>query len=426
MTAVVATTISGGGSTRKALTFVYVGYAFRYLYLLILVPFYGRVLGAAEYGRVLAAMSLFQFVWMLSEFGFPSVGVRDIAMRRTAQRAAEVYGRHTSGRLPATTIVGVAVGTIGTMASPLLRERPIYGVLATLNGITAAFNLGWYFQGTLRFRTSVLLEILGFAINLTLILSLVHGRGDGWLVLASLLVSSVIATGVAHTIALRSIDRAGLRWGGGLGLIRESTALFAARGLALMTSSSATFLISTFAGAREVGWYGAAERLATIGLSLMQPANQVLIGTVAGLLASKETEAAGFALIRRGLAVLMGLGGIMLVGTLAVAGIAVPLILGPEFGPSVRLLRILCLMFPLAAFAQVIEGYVLVPLRYDRIVSATSFVGALVTVVLTVGLGREFAGEGVACARALGYAAMCGALLYVLRRERLAARIVAG
>ena len=89
------------------------------------------------------------------------------------------------------------------------------------------------------------------------------------------------------------------------------------------------------------------------------------------------------------------------------------------------MLRILSVMFPFAAFAQVINGYVLVPLRYDRFVSGVSLVGALVTVAFTLILGRRFAGEGVAWARALGYLAMCLMLGYILRRERLVRRIAA-
>jgi PST family polysaccharide transporter len=384
----------------------------------VLVPLYGRVLGVAEYGRVLAAMSLYQMVWMLAEYGFPAVGMRDVAMVRTSQGVAEVYGRHTSGRL-ITSAVGLAAGAIGTLASPLLRERPIFGILATLAGMTAAQNLGWFFTGTLRFRTSVLVEVFGFTLNLALVLLLVHGKQDGWLVLASVLASSLVATAVAHGIVLRSVDRSSVRWSGGLTLLRESTSLFAARGLTTLASSSSTFLVSLLASANQVGWYGAAERLATAGLGLMQPANQVMSGTVAALLAVKETEAQALALIRRGLIVLTMLGVLMFLGTLALAGVAVPLIVGPDFGPSVPMLRILGVMFPFAAFAQALIGYVLVPLRRDRSVTVVSLVGAVSTVTLTVGLGWWFAGEGVAWARPLGFVPMCLALVYVLRREGL-------
>jgi PST family polysaccharide transporter len=413
----------GDVSTGKSLAFVYVGYAFRYLYLLVLVPFYGRVLGAAEYGRVLAAMSLYQIVWLLSEYGYPSLGIRDVALERSPGNSARVYAVHLSGRL-LTTAVGVAVGSAGTFASPLLRERPIFGVLATLAGIVSAYNLGWFFQGMLRFRTSVLVEILGFSLNLLAVLALVRGRSDGWLVLASLFGSTLAATAVAHGIALRSMDRTSLRWDGGVELLRQSTALFLARALAVVTSSSSTLLLSLFASATQVGWFGAADRLATAGLSLMLPANQVMTGTIAGLIGSERTVDAAFALIRRGLVALTALGGAMLLGALALARWAVPLILGPDFGPSARMLQILAVGFPFAAFAQVVNGYVLVPLRFDRAVSAVSFVGALVTVVLTVTLGRTFQGDGVAWARALGYMSMCAMLVHVVWRERLGAALL--
>lgn len=66
-------------SIRYALAFVYGGYFFRYLYLLILIPFFGRILGPAECGKVLAAMSLVNVVWLAVEYGFPMVGARDVA-----------------------------------------------------------------------------------------------------------------------------------------------------------------------------------------------------------------------------------------------------------------------------------------------------------------------------------------------------------
>ena len=137
-------------STRRALAFVYAGYAFRYAYLLVLIPFYGRVLGAEEYGRLLAAMSLYQVVWMLGEYGFPVVGARDAAASRDRAHLCALFGRHVMGRLWMA-LPGLAIGLGGTLLSPLLRENPLLGALATANGLLAAFNLGWFFQGTLRF-----------------------------------------------------------------------------------------------------------------------------------------------------------------------------------------------------------------------------------------------------------------------------------
>src|SRR5690349_7349758 len=223
-------------STRRSLSFVYFAYAFRFLQLAILVPFYARVLGTAEYGRVLAAMSLFQIVWMVGEYGFATTGIRDTAACRSRRDLSELYGAQISARA-LLLVPACAVGVIGTMASPLLREAPHFGLLATASGLLSAFNLGWYFQGQLRFRTSVLLEVLGFAINLALVLSLVRGRDDGWLVLAALSVSAAVCTSAAHYIAWRGLGEERLRPGlaSGVRVIRQSTPLFAGQALVLLT-----------------------------------------------------------------------------------------------------------------------------------------------------------------------------------------------
>ena len=409
-------------STRRSLAFVYVGYAFRYLQLLILVPFYGRVLGAAEYGRVLAAMSLFQVVWMLTEYSLPTVGARDIARATDGKQLAELYGRHVMGRL-AMCAPGIALGLAGTMLSPVLRERPLFGVLATLNGIVMAFSLGWYFQGALRFRTSVLLEVLSFALSLPPILLLVRNRDDGAIVLGSLLAASVIATSIGHGLALASLDRTAIRWRGGITLLRDSMALFVHKGLSVMMSGSSTYLISVFASAAHVGWYGAAERMVNAALGLLLPAHQVLMRTVSFRISARESEDAAFALMRKALLALTAFGALMMVGSLLLAERLVPLILGPEFGPSVPLLKVLGLMLPFAAFCQVIMGYVLIPLCFDSVVAKVSLFCAVATVLSILALGHVYGSVGVAWARSLGYVLMTVVLIAVLRRKQLVGRV---
>ncbi|HSW25459.1 MAG TPA: oligosaccharide flippase family protein [Burkholderiaceae bacterium] len=412
-------------STRRALAFVYAGYALRYAYLLVLIPYYGRVLGAEEYGRLLAAMSLYTMVWMLAEYGFPVVGARDAAACRDRTALADLFGRHVMGRLWMA-LPGLAVGVGGTLLSPLLHANPVLGALATANGLLAAFNLGWFFQGTLRFRTSVMLEAAGFAINLPLILLLVHGPGDSPVALAILLGSNLVCTLAAYAIAMHGIDRRQIRWHGGRQLVRDASALFAHKGFTMMMASSSTYLLSLFSSAAQVGWYGAAERLATVGLSLMQPANHVLVGTVARQISAKESEVDALRLMRGAAIAMTAFGVVLLLGTLGLASTAVPLILGPDFGPSVPMLCTLGLLFPFAALSQVIVSYVLIPLRHDALVSRVSVVAGVLTLLLIIVLAHLHDGTGVAWARVIGQVALGLVLVALLQRMQLIAKIWRG
>ncbi len=133
-------------STKRSLSYVYGGYFFRYVYLLILIPYYGRVLGAAEYGKVLVAMSLFGSIWLVVNYGFSLVGGRDIASTTSLSVIGGEFGRHIIARL-LMSVVGIIMGVVGTALSHILWSEPMYGLLATVLGLMSAFNLGWYFQG---------------------------------------------------------------------------------------------------------------------------------------------------------------------------------------------------------------------------------------------------------------------------------------
>ena len=140
------------------IAFVYGGYLMRYVYLIIVVPFYGRILGVTEYGRVLAAMSLMNVIWMLASYGFTFVGMREVSKAQSAGECNSIYSLHTSARL-CLGLLGGCIGLVATMCSPVLSARPLIGVLATLLGVVSALNLGWLFQGRQRFRTPIMIEV---------------------------------------------------------------------------------------------------------------------------------------------------------------------------------------------------------------------------------------------------------------------------
>jgi len=409
-------------STRKALLVVYIGHFTRYLYLLILIPFYARVLGTAEYGKVLAAMSLFTVVWMVVEYGFPSIGMRNVASTTDKVTIAALFWAQIKARL-LTAAIGIAVGAIGTACSPLLKAEPAYGVIATAIGVVSAFNLAWYFQATHRFRTSTLLDIAFFAINLVLILSLVHDAGDGLTVLLSLLVTSVIVTLIAYVIV---VPRIGTQTGRfpSADLIRESSPLFLANRMPLLMTSASTYLLTLFVSADQVGFFAAAERLAALVLGLMAPAGQVLVATVAVRLSSREGETQAYTLMRKSFVFMAYFGVAACLGALMLSPYLIPVIFGRGFDSSIRIMQILGLMFPFAAFSQVVRSYVLFPLHQDKLLAMSMMAGAMFSVLAILLLAAAFGALGVAVARVLGEIVTATILLVILVRQKLFGRIL--
>jgi O-antigen/teichoic acid export membrane protein len=381
--------------SRADFFFVYIAYALRYLYLLLLIPFFGRVLGVEGYGVVLAAMSLMTIAWRVVEWGFSPVGMRDIATASPRQYAG-LFGAQASGRL---LLSGLAVvgGGVAIAASPVLSAHPLTGIAAVALGIVSAFNLGWYFIGSHRPRSAVKLEVLGFAVSLVLIFALVRGQGDAHVVMLSLLCSAIIALAVAHWWVRGEIRPLALTIKSGAGLIRSSSTIFLFTGSSALLVASSTYLLGLLAGPAEVGAFGGAERLVAVGLSVMAPAGQIFLPRVTALFVNDERAA--YALVRKAMLLLLGIGLAGLLCSVLLGGWIVPLIFGPGFEGSVPILQCMALLFPINAITLILSSYVLIPLHQERLLAKVVLTSALISLLCAVPLGLEYGGIGMAIAR---------------------------
>jgi len=405
--------------SRADFVFVYLAYALRYLYLLLLIPFYGRMLGVEGYGLVLAAMSLMNMVWLFVNWGFSTTGTRSIATTLPA-RYAELFGEHFMARATLA-VIAVLGGTIAIALSPVLSADPLTAGLALALGIVSAFNLGWYFTGSGRPRSAVKLEVLGFAISLLLILTLVREQDDADLVLASLLCSGVVALAVAHWWVRHEIAQAPLDPKAGLALIRSSSTIFLYSGSSVLLVASSTYLLSILSTQAEVGAFGAAERLVAVGLSVMGPAGQIFVPRITALFLRDEHAAYG--LVRKAMLLLVGIGLCGLACSLLLGHWIVPLIFGAGFERSVQILQYLALVFPLNAMTLVLGSYVLIPLHKENTLARVALFGAAVNLLCAIPLGIAHGAQGMAIARIAGELVVLVGLIYSCRDMGILARI---
>jgi O-antigen/teichoic acid export membrane protein len=385
-------------SARSSIFVVYFGYFSRYLYLSIVIPLYGRVLGPDQYGIVLAGMSLFTMVWMVTNYGFSVVGVRTIAQIHEPSAVNAEFGSQLQARM-ITAVVGIAIGAAGTFISPVLLHHPIFGVLATVQGLLMSFNLGWYFQGRGDFKTMTFIEACGFVLSLGLILLLVRSPADAVYVLLSLIASSLLTIPFAYFVARRTVSIGFRDIKGGVALIRLATPAFLSVALPTIVDGGANYLLSVRRDAREVGHFGAAERMSSLVLGLMLPPSQVIIPTIAQRLSTQDRAADAFRMMRRSVYLMVGFGIVAAIGTAALAPVVVPFVMGPKFVESGPLLQLYSLVFPLAAFNQACRNFVFIPMRRDRLVTTIAITNALMSICLILLLLGYSGGVGIIAAR---------------------------
>lgn len=380
--------------SRNDVLFVYAAYCLRYIYLILLIPFYARVLGVEGYGVVLAALSLMQMAWVLTDWGFNTTGLREVATAKPTDYP-RIFGSHISARL-FMSIIAFTLGLIAIYFSRVLSVHYWVGLCGLVLGIFSAFNLGWYFAGTERPRNSVKLEVLGFAISLSLILSLVNDPNDSLIAVGSLLISGSIGLFAAFWWVRKEVSGFEINLKQGARFVGSTQSMFVLSSSALLLSASSTYLLSALVSHHEVGLYGSAERLVAAGISLMSPLSTVFSPKVTKLF--KENALQAYRLVRQISLVLLSINTLGALISYFYADLVIGLIFGEAFSGSVPILQTFALIFPIQMVITLLGGYVLVPLHHERYLAKAVILGAILNIAIAFPLVNIYSGVGMALA----------------------------
>ncbi|CAD6562317.1 oligosaccharide flippase family protein [Paraburkholderia sabiae] len=408
--------------TRAELVATYFAYVVRYVYPLLLLPFYGRTLGPAGYGVVLAGMSLSNTLWRFVNFGFPTVGGRDTVYAKDGTERAAILSSHMTGRL--LLCIPTAVFGLGAVAfSPVLSAHPMLGCTTVLLGLLAAFNPGWYFTSTGRARTSILIEVVGFVTSLALIFLFIRDPSDLSLVFFLLLASCVLQTVLGYGVIRREFAGWFSSIKAGIDLIQRSKVIFIYTGTSVLLITASTYLLSVLAPAAEVGAFGVAERLIAVALSLTVPASQILIPKVTYLVGQDPAKANRLAYGILAFFLFGSLVGVAL--TMLLADWVVPLVFGKGFQSSVPVLKVFVLVLPLSVVNQTLGLYFLIPRHRDGMLARAGVATAVVSIVAAIPLASHWGAMGMVAARLLGELTLLATLLVSLIRSGLIAEMLA-
>ncbi|SDF96090.1 oligosaccharide flippase family protein [Paraburkholderia phenazinium] len=409
-----------GPSSRTQLAAVYLAYAFRYLYPLVMLPYYGRVLGPNGYGIVLAGASLSNSLWLFVGFGFPTVGSRDTVHARDSAERAEILKAHVTARL-LLCVPAMIAGLVAIYLSLTFRSRPLTGAIVIAMGLTAAFNVGWYLVSTGRALASIRIEVVGFVLSFLLIVGFVHHSSDVKRVFPLLLASSGIQLAMAYWL-IRSEFRGILgRLQDAVDLIRRSTTIFIYGGTSVLLAGASTYLLSTMAGPAEVSSFGVAERLIAAGLSLMSPAAQILVPKVTYMI-GRETFRAN-RLTRRIFVLFFSGAAMSVLATVSLSGWLIPLVFGVGFEHSVAVLNLMVFVLPVSVCTQVLGMYFLVPRKLERLLARAGVLSAIVNLACAVPLASHWGALGMASARLIGELTMLAVLVAGMWRAQLLAEL---
>jgi len=379
-----------------------VGYGTTVLLSVLAVAVLTRHLGAADYGRYSVVMSLVALTAGLVEAGLLNVGIREYAMRTGADRSAMLA--NLQGVRIALGALGVVIALGYAMAASydgvMLAGVALSGIGIVLAAVQA--TLGVPLSASLRWGAVTALDVLRQALQVVGVVVLAVGGAQllpffavsipvGLVVLAA---TVPLVRGVGAAAARPAFDRA--RWSALMRLVAPYAASTAVTSIYVFV---AAVLMELVAPAREVGWFAASFRVFLVigGIPVL------LVGAVFPILARAARDDRGR--LRYATERLMTssfIGGVwMALMTAEFASLAITVVAGPKFAPSVDVLRIQALAV-LGSFIAVAAGHVLISLGRFRDLLIVASTALLVSATLTLTLAPSMGAQGGGIANVAG------------------------
>jgi polysaccharide transporter, PST family len=334
---------------------LYLVQGLQYLLPLITLPWLVRSLGTDGYGWISIAGAFGGYLQVLCDYGFQLSASRNIAINKTdSTRISRLFSAVLAAKILLASMGSmIALGIL--LAVPGYRDHALYLAIGAFGALAGSFLPAWLFQGMESMGSMSLISGVGRAIQLCLLLLLVHDRSHVARTLWINSLSSFACTAATLVLAHR---RFGLRlsmpapsevWT----VLKDGFEIFLSQAGTLLFANTNIMMLSAFADPIAVGRYAIAEKIVRVGIQVGGPISTAIYPRTALLLSASRAEA--FRFLRKALA--WGSVGFVIVslGTAIGADFAVRLICGHPQPEILPLVWILCPL-PLTVFVDNIFG----------------------------------------------------------------------
>ncbi len=369
-----------------------------YILPLIMIPYLVRVLGPAGYGAVAFGQGLINYLMLFVEYGFDWSATRKISVYRNDLQVVNSIALcvWAAKGLLALMGFGVLLALAGTV--PRLSEE--FLLLLILYGLVLGNVLfpTWLFQG-MEHMVAISIINLGMKLGVLIGVFTLIRRPEHYLLYAGLLSFGAVLSGMTGMIVAFRMFRLRLNrvaWSGVWETLKEGWILFLSKASVSLYTAGNAFILGMLTNNMVVGYYSAAEKIVKSILGLLSPIAQAAYPRFSKLAAESIDRTLAWG--RRMLAIMGGIGFLLMVGVLSGAPFISALLLGPRFAPSIAVMRVLAPIIFLIALSNVLGIQLMLPLGRDRAFTLILFGAGLINVVLAAILAPLWEALGMAVA----------------------------
>ncbi len=354
-----------------------------YVLPLATVPYLSRVLSPERYGLLLYAQSFIWYFLTLTEYGFNLTATRRVAIHAdNPEEVSRIFSAVMTAKL-LLTLLGFAIMAAVVFSVPKLRPD---WTLFTISYLAVVGNLAfplWLFQGLQQMKHVALRDFLAKGIAFAALFVVVRSDGD-YLWAAGIQSGGQLAAGIIGLIAVPFVAPVRFRvprWSDVWESLRTGFPVFLSMAAMSLTSSTNMVILGLRASMNEVAYFGNAQRIIVAARMLVTPLVTSIYPHISQKAARSEAEAVRFL---RKYSLLLSLP--FLLGSLALL-LGAPLIvalLGPRYGPSIPLLRIMALSPFLLALSHCYSTYYMLAFGHEKQWARILFSGVVVNFALLI------------------------------------------
>lgn len=384
---------------------------------LLIVPLLTHALGPEGYGQLAFSLAVVAYFINWTCYSFDLTATPRIALARDdrAERSRIFW---------ATFVAQLAIAALGfvvLLALTFVVAR--FGADRTLlligfgMPLGAALTPGWYFQGVQKLRTFSVILFVCRALSIPAMFAFVRGPAD---LTAAMIVNAAVPLGsgiaaIALLFACREVAFVRVRVADVAEALQGGWQVFLASTSVAFYASTNTVLLGFVSGNVAAGYFAAGDKLVRAAISMLQPLKSAAYPRVSYLMRHARDEALAF--LRKLLVVQFAM---VLAISLAIffsAPLAVRLLYGPSYEPTVNVLRWMAFIPFMAGMTDLFGVQTLLPLGMKKAFTRILISSGILNVALLPVLAKYFAEQGAAAAVLLAEAAVAAALAAVVYRE---------
>ena len=381
---------------------------------LVTTPYVSRVLGVANIGIYEYTVTITNFFILFGSLGLNLYGQREIAYHQdNSEYRSKIFWELFTLRA-----IMILISIILFLISVVLFSKySIYYMILLINILSSIFDSSWLFQGMENFKVTVTRNFISKLLGILLVFVLVRSESDLWLYFMCLSFPLLLGNMSMWVRVSKLVGRPVISVSNSLRHIRLTLEMFIPQiAISIYTLLDKSMLGLMTDNIAEVGYYGQAEKIIKLTLTIVTAMGIVMLPRIASHFANNDTKEIKYH-INRSLKLVYFLAFPMIFGLIGISSGFVPWFFGDGYAKVVPLMIIISPIILLIGLSNVIGVQYLLPTKHQKEFARSVIYGSVVNFFLNLVLIMKFQAYGTSIATVCGELVVTVTQFYFVRHD---------